>query len=1507
MSIAGTRSTQGDEYQLRIALHWLIRLLSDNSINAIQAESSGVPGEDFRVTVDDVVVLYVDGRASFVQAKKNQPNFHHWSLSDKVLQEELLKSRNQLESKDDSMVIFYSRSPFGELQKLVEGCRYYPDFTTFKRDAPNTLTQPLAELSGIIDRTEEQTFQLALRIDFGPTLGFDDWDRQNRADLDRVVPQVDKALPIFERFLGSHQSKLRNATQIITRTDVVAELSRHGIYPTPKRDETEILNAFSKASCIGRNWLRTIGGETIPREELSTLVNFIEQGSRTILLTDRPGSGKTCLLLDLVDYIEKEPLWGLLFMKGDQFTECTNETDLTDQGLPHDIVGQCARLAGFRKVVVVIDSLDVLSISRQHGVLKLFLGLIDRLEKVEELSIVVACRDFDLKYDPLLRGRKWQQTVTIGGLDHDRVVSPLLQRWGLDPDSLRPELRDLLQLPQNLRLFEKIAKHGSVAAPLTAYELNECYLEEIVEKDSLLGVHALNALQEVSLRLLKQRTQTFPRSSFPAEDSILQRLISQEVLFEPSPGTLGFTHQTIVENLIVRSELARGSGLVEFICDHPPLPFIRPTVRAFLFFLRARQPDVFRRQIRAVISDDRVAYHIKRLVAESLAEIIPTQEDWPFLRHLFRTQPDLFRRFFWRIEADSWFDFITLDWLPVAKNAPDNLSWLGQFVSLLKRWVNRYPERVVSLWHDALTLMPSNPENLIWEISDGLKKLDSLETSGVKELFTRLIEVSNSDHDLLGGALSRWVMATNSGDDQLWRYITKDIEVEDLTKWDLGDKLHCEPHKFHDEKFLAERLLQSDTLLTIALSGLERWCLAGKSYSTKHELRSAFLHKTSWEALHSHRDIDHVDALKILLYGIEDALKSQSQQNSVWWQNHELQFRASKEVSIRYFLIQAYQENIECNLSGIEVQLVDLTLLRYSHLEYELGELMQRAYPYLSDGVQLANQHAISSLYADEEWGDEGPPRWYFKKLYELYIWIPTIYRTSETQAFLINWQGSFGYTLPSAHIFSSGGTVGSPITPQALLGLSDEILLRFLRHYNSYTDWHECIDGGLVGGRDSITGVLSNASSRCPMRFIRILHIVIDEKLHSDYAYAIIGGVSDNLHFRFGNLRKPEDWVPIEPEVEGKTLAKTVLSLVEQNQIIQKNNWTISRALEACSYILLEEQETERIIFQIYRLLYTNGPSEDNTTHVTAAETAMLLANKLLENDLTLPELLPCLLRHFARNPVMNVRISILNRLPYLLCKRPDVGWQLLADIFREPQTVLWEHAEKCLYHQYHQHFELVNPYLIRISIEAPKDAGASWGRIAALASLEGHISQEQLFATLDSLPNKAWKGVTQVFRANLIHLNSADMCLNGLLKIMQRDDLPDEVYRLLDNCFEKEGGHVHANLEFVLAFLKFVPTTQRSHDMHGFFEWLGFKARNNPIEALGFAELLADKFELLEYPQRIWRTEPLVAALVEIMREADESDDQELIQRVIALQDRFLRLDIRGMNDLLEEAVRL
>src|SRR5688572_27377654 len=97
MSIAGKRSLQGDEYQLRVAVHWAIRMLADPGINSLQAESTGLPGEGFPVSVDDVVISFVDGRRVYVQTKKNQSEYSTWSLGDATLKDEILKARGQLE------------------------------------------------------------------------------------------------------------------------------------------------------------------------------------------------------------------------------------------------------------------------------------------------------------------------------------------------------------------------------------------------------------------------------------------------------------------------------------------------------------------------------------------------------------------------------------------------------------------------------------------------------------------------------------------------------------------------------------------------------------------------------------------------------------------------------------------------------------------------------------------------------------------------------------------------------------------------------------------------------------------------------------------------------------------------------------------------------------------------------------------------------------------------------------------------------------------------------------------------------------------------------------------------------------------------------------------------------------------------------------------------------------------------------------------------------------------
>ncbi len=1547
MSIAGKKSSLGDEYQLRVALHWLIKLLEDDAIESIQVNSTGLLGENSSVTVDDIVVLYKNGRACFIQAKKNQTDHKAWSFSDKVLKDELCKARDQLESRANSEVKFYSRSPFGDLASLKENCKLIHEYSAFHREADSNQQKSLATLAKILERSEQDTYSLVNKISFDTPKDFDEWDRQNKLDLERLIPMADLAIDVLERYLVSHETNLRDTKPTITRSDVLAKLTEKGISPTPKRTEAEILAAFKQASTIGRNWLRTIDGEPIPRSEPTKIIELIDRGSRTILLTDRPGSGKTCVLLDLVDYIEreKESVWGLLFIKGDLFTNVESERDLVGQGFPEDLVGQCARLSDFRRVVVVIDSLDVLSLSRQHEALKVFLRIIDRLEKIDKVTIVTACRNFDLEYDPLLRGRSWQHKIYLQPLDFENEVKPFLIRWQVDIFNLTPELRALLQIPQNLRIYEKLAKLGVRSQPASAYELYDSFINEVVVKNPRLGNNAIVALQNMAERLMQNRIKSCIKASFGVSEDIVRELISQEVLLENSPEVLEFSHQTLGECITVQAALAKNQTLAQFILDCPQLPFIRPAVRAFFFYLRAYQPDSFRRQVWEVLSHDEIAYHVRRLVCESFAEISPVDEDWRSLRRIFQQFPDLFQRLLLRVNNRAWFNIVTRNLFPEVLSSEQREKWLLQIVGHLSVWMNIYPVEVVALWREAIAQPWANTQSVAQTINSALINFQAWKTNGIREILEAIIDNLNAEYSFVGDSLSKWIQATNSGDDLLWRYITKNISSEDACSLDLRDRLRCMPHDFHDDNFLEIRFCQSDTLLNLALNELERYSAASPAIYGADRLRGAFLRYTSWQSRHSRSILDY-DDIHALLNAVEKAIKYRARHYKNWWIENEERLRNSQELAIRYFAIEAYQENIDYSglirfwtpiaelnclagflflneffqayIHGVEKLLQDDKILRDSDLSYELGQLMHAAYPKISKSAREANQATILSLLSERKEYEEELSFWAYHHLYDLCLLIPCIFRNENIQEFIERVENDFGYTRPEPNIHSWGGCVVPPLSPQDLLKLSDKGIFQLLRHYRTDKNPHT-FDRNMVGGFSEVKRVLSEACSLDPARFVALFTQFIEEN-DRDYLCAVVEGVATHLRSRFSNLSPRQPWEPIEPLPDGKKLATTLLNWLERYAIIWEEGRTLSAALEACCEVLIDFNSAERLsllLFWLYskyssdRELRADSQDPDfarlNCVHGVGAESAIRLYNRLLEKEQPVPELLLLLLRHIASDKAIYVRLPVLDRLPFLMSKKPELGWQLLADIFQEPQAHLWKYIEWCLYYQYRDNFNLVAPYLNRLLLEGMDEAGETWGRISTLASLAGHIRQEELFKTLEETQNHAaWKGATQVFVANLDLQEHTAKCISGLFTILCSEYLSDDIIFKIDRCFEAEKTKKLMGRRLALAFIEGISPSTTVFKFDGFLKWLGHESSRDPLSGLELTEALAEKFETMTDASLLWQTAPLISALNEILREADETDDPKLIQRAIDLQDRFLRLGIRGIEELLNSAAR-
>ena len=142
MSRAGKYSSEGDEYQLQIALHWCIELLLCDKINYMAIDVITVPTSlsNIEVEVDDIFIEYNDGKRIFIQAKKNETNHSKWNLSNPILKEEIKKAYQQYlnnGSTSKDKIYFYSATPFGNFQKIVNDITKDKLFSSYLIDSSN--------------------------------------------------------------------------------------------------------------------------------------------------------------------------------------------------------------------------------------------------------------------------------------------------------------------------------------------------------------------------------------------------------------------------------------------------------------------------------------------------------------------------------------------------------------------------------------------------------------------------------------------------------------------------------------------------------------------------------------------------------------------------------------------------------------------------------------------------------------------------------------------------------------------------------------------------------------------------------------------------------------------------------------------------------------------------------------------------------------------------------------------------------------------------------------------------------------------------------------------------------------------------------------------------------------------------------------------------------------------------------------------------------------------------
>lgn len=425
---------------------------------------------------------------------------------------------------------------------------------------------------------------------------------------------------------------------------------------------------------------RLVQGRRIPRAETNVVLGHLTAPSRQwVMLTGNAGSGKSCVLAQVVDNLKDRriPCFAFRFDTATPVDSIAKLKDCLD--VKWEPVGLLDNVAKRGQSVLIIDQVDALSdvAGRRNGQQwQVLYRLIEEARECPNMSILLACRSFDLENDAelkaLLKREKekshWPDAkkVDVGPLPHD-VVKQCLKSEGIETGDWTVAQLDVLAIPLHLELFLQCKEtDSSPVASLSA--LYERYLTKLRSEairavppwdlDASIApiVECFSDYQAVAVEW-----KTIEGKGLRSQAA---QMISCGVLSDQGLGSqrlVRFFHDTLFDHAFGRFFLQSGESLIGMLTkpgERQEL-FRRTHCRQVLTFLRNGSPHEvirYRDELKSLLTSPEIRIHLKLFILVWLNALTdPTIEEWRIVQKTANTPP---RAVLGKSQRQGWWQFV---------------------------------------------------------------------------------------------------------------------------------------------------------------------------------------------------------------------------------------------------------------------------------------------------------------------------------------------------------------------------------------------------------------------------------------------------------------------------------------------------------------------------------------------------------------------------------------------------------------------------------------------------------------------------------------------------------------------------------------------------------------------------------------------------------------------------------------------------------------------------------
>jgi hypothetical protein len=287
-----------------------------------------------------------------------------------------------------------------------------------------------------------------------------------------VIGEPDLPAAFLERLVD------KSVHQELTAAYVWNRLAGQGFTPRKLFEDAAIVRAVTETvdSLIARQKTLYIGGRELPRDQAGIAFKHLGDGKR-VLLAGSAGTGKSVVVSQVIRRARADG-WPVLALSADDIPRSV-ESALewgAALGMPDSPVTVLAGLSRGGEGLLAIDQVDAVgSVSGRHPERRrLVEEVLRQAASHQEIRVLVACRQFDLDHDRILRGIAVDDrtvAIAIGELD-EQTVRQVLARTGT-ATYLPTSVVTLLRMPLHLALYVDLV--GSPADLSKVGSLDDLY------------------------------------------------------------------------------------------------------------------------------------------------------------------------------------------------------------------------------------------------------------------------------------------------------------------------------------------------------------------------------------------------------------------------------------------------------------------------------------------------------------------------------------------------------------------------------------------------------------------------------------------------------------------------------------------------------------------------------------------------------------------------------------------------------------------------------------------------------------------------------------------------------------------------------------------------------------------------------------------------------------------------------------------------------------------------